>query len=328
MLFELGGKRVTRGKSIITIAFILVLFLLVTGCAQAGGKQKEIKIGYQKGATLLTLKENETFINELEQEGYTVTWSEFNTGSSILEALNAGSIDLANAGDLPALFALAKGSDFQFIASEPDAPGTEGIIVHPDAGIERLEDLKGKRVAFNQASISQYLTIKALDTVDLTVDDIIPVHLDPSDASIAFEKGDVDAWVVWDPYMTVAENSGNTILQTAEDIVVYRSFYLSSPTMTKEHPEAVAIYLKYIQDIGNTINQDQTDAAELMEEVTKVPAATWEIALKRKSLQTEYMGEATVHDLEMQAEDLLEMGLIDTPISFEGKVWYPDEAEK
>lgn len=317
-----------RNKSTIYILFVFALVLLAVGCSQAEGKQKEIKIGYQKGATMLTLKEREAFIDELEEEGYTVTWSEFNTGSSILEALHSGSIDFANAGDLPTLFSLAKGSDFQIIASEPDSPETEGIVVRPDAGIEKLEDLEGKRVAFNQASIAQYLTVKALETVDLTLDDITPVHLDPSDASIAFEKGDVDAWVVWDPYMTVAENSGNTILQTAEDIVVFRSFYLSSTEMTENYPEAVDIYLKHIGDIDEEINANPTDAAELMEEVTKVPAATWETALKRKGLKMEYMDEAIVEDIEMQAEDILEIGLIDSAISFEEKIWYPEDAKE
>ena len=109
---------------------------------------------------------------------------------------------------------LQKGSSFKYIASEPDSPASEGILVGKDSGIESLEDLKGKKVAFNNASIAQYLFVKSLDTVGLTIDDIEPVHLTPPDASIAFEKGDVDAWVVWDPYMTVAENQGNIILQT------------------------------------------------------------------------------------------------------------------
>ena len=236
-------------KQLAGIIVVFIVFVFVVACTQAKGSQKEIRIGYQKGATMLALKNDASFVKELKEQGYTVSWSEFNTGSSILEALDSGSIDFANAGDLPVVFALAKGSDFQLIGSEADTPQTEGILVRPDAGIRSLEDLGGKRIAFNKASISQYLTEKALHSVGLTMDDVTPFHLNPSDASIAFEKGEVDAWVVWEPYMTVAENAGNDILQTGEDLVVYRSFYLSTKEMTDKHPEVVNTYLSFIKEI-------------------------------------------------------------------------------
>src|SRR5690625_2026222 len=165
---------------------------LLTACGSVEGKAKEIKIGYQISAIFLLLKNNKDFENELKDKGYTITWSEFNTGISIMEALSSGSIDFANAGDTPALFALARGNDFRYIASEPDSFAAEGIVVRKDSNIKSLEDLKGKKVAFNNASIAQYLTIKALETVDLTVDDIETADLGPADANIAFEKGDVD----------------------------------------------------------------------------------------------------------------------------------------
>lgn len=312
------------GEMSLKLFVILVFSILLTACGTAESKSKEIKIGYQKGATMLSLKDNKDFEKELQEKGYTITWSEFNTGSSILEALNAGSIDFSNAGDMPTLFALAKGSDFKLIASNPDSPATEGIVVGKDTDIESLEDLKGKKVAYNNASIAQYLIVKALETVDLTIDDIESVHLAPSDASIAFEKGDVDAWVVWDPYMTVAENSGNIILQTAEGIVPLRGFHLSSTEMTENYQEVIETYVKYVSQIEEKIDHDPTEAAELMEEVTKVPADIWKIALKRSNYDVQYMDDNALIDLETQAQDLLDIGLIDNAIDFEDKIWRPE----
>lgn len=312
--------KILRKTSLKLVAF-LIFVLLLAGCGSSASSTKEIKIGYQKSATLLLLKENKDFENELKDKGYTITWSEFNTGISIMEALSSGSIDFANAGDMPALFALARGNDFRYIASEPDSSAAEGIVVRKDSNIKSLEDLKGKKVAFNNASIAQYLTIKALETVDLTVDDIETANLGPADANIAFEKGDVDVWVTWDPYMTVAENNGHIILQTAEGLVPYRSFHFSSAEMTEDYTDVVEIYVKYLNQIGQEINNDPTEAAELMEDVTKVPADVWKVALKRSENDAKFIDEEAINDIELQAQDLFDVGLIDEEIDLDGKIW-------
>lgn len=316
--------RLIEGK-FLRLFIVLAFALLLGACGIAEGKSMEIKIGYQKSATSLLLKDNKDFENELKEKGYTITWSEFNTGISIMEALSAGSVDFASAGDMPALFALARGSDFKYIASQPDSATSEGIVVRKDSGIESLEDLKGKKVAFNNASIAQYLTLKALETVDLTIDDIETANLGPSDANIAFEKGDVDVWVTWDPYMTVAENNGHTILQTAEGLVPYRAFHFSSAEMTEDYTEVVETYVKYLNQIGEEINDDPTEAAELMEEVTKVPADVWKVVLKRSGNDAQYIDDVAVNDIEIQAQDLFDVGLIDEEINLEGKIWRPED---
>ncbi|HAK15966.1 MAG TPA: sulfonate ABC transporter substrate-binding protein, partial [Acinetobacter junii] len=50
------------------------------------------------------------------------------------------------------------------------------------------------------------LLLKLLEAHNLTLNDIQPVYLPPSDARAAFEKGAVDAWVIWDPFFSAAEH--------------------------------------------------------------------------------------------------------------------------
>ncbi|WP_420768630.1 aliphatic sulfonate ABC transporter substrate-binding protein [Parageobacillus thermoglucosidasius] len=321
-------RSMKRSKHILWIIHFLVFSLLLSSCGKAeetGGKNKEIHIGYQKNGTTLLLKHKQELQKELEKEGYKVTWSEFNTGSSILEALNAGSIDFAGAGDIPSIFALEKGSNFNYIASEPSSPSSEGILVRKDSGIQSLEDLKGKRIAFNKASIAQYLLTKALDSAGLSMDDVEPVYLNPPEASIAFEQGEVDAWVVWDPYMTVAESKGHIILKDATGIVPYRTFYFSTPEITKEHPEIVKKFVEHLSNIGKQINHDPTEAAALLQKATNIPAETWEKVLNNKKSDVHFMDEKAVRDLQTEADDLLKIGLIKKQVQIEDYVWYPEK---
>jgi sulfonate transport system substrate-binding protein len=315
-------------KNFLLAISFLVLSVLLTSCGKSEetiGKNKEINIGYQKSGTTLLLKNKQELQKELEKEGYKVTWSEFNTGSSILEALNAGSIDFAVAGDIPSIFALEKGSSFKYIASEPSSPSSEGILVRKDSKIKSLEDLKGKRIAFNKASIAQYLLTKALNSVGLSINDIEAVYLNPPEASIAFEQGKVDAWVVWDPYMTVAESKGNNILKDASGIVPYRTYYFSTSELTKEHPEIIKKFIKHLANAGKQINEDPTEAAMLLQKTTNIPEGTWKKVLKKKKSDVQFMDEKAVHDLQEEADDLLKIGLIKKKVQIEEHVWYPEK---
>ncbi|MBO0997474.1 aliphatic sulfonate ABC transporter substrate-binding protein [Bacillus sp. SD075] len=320
-------NHVNQGKAFLSLFSILILALFLTACGKAAGtvgNNKEINIGYQKNGTSLTLKNKQALQKELEKEGYKVNWSEFNTGSSILEALNAGSIDFAGAGDIPSIFALSKGSDYKFIASEPSSPSSQGILVGIDSQIKSLEDLKGKKIAFNKASISQYLLNQSLDSVGLDMSDVEPVYLNPPDASVAFEQGEVDAWVVWDPYMTVSESKGNNILKNKAS-VPYRTFYFSSSKLANEHPEIVEKFVEHLADAGKEIDQNPTKAAALLQKETSIPKKTWEKVLNRKMSDVNFINEEAVQDLQAQADILLKIGLTEKAVNIDDHVWNPKD---
>jgi sulfonate transport system substrate-binding protein len=317
-------RKMKRHHSLILLVPLLVLSILLSACGQekqTTAKTQEVHIGYQKNGTTLTVKNNQELQKELEKEGYKVTWSEFNTGSSILEALNAGSIDFAGAGDIPSIFALSKGSDFKYIASAPSSPTSQGILVSKDSQIKSLKDLKGKKIAFNKASIAQYLLTRSLASVGLSENDVIPVYLNPPDASVAFEQGKVDAWVVWDPYLTVAESKGNVILDTPN--VPYRSFFFTRSTFAKDHPDIVKTFIKYTEKAGKEIDNNPSNAAKLLEKETNIPKQTWEKVLKKGKSTIQYMDKKTIQDLQVQSDDLLKIGLTNKTVKIQDFVWYP-----
>ena len=61
-------------------------------------------------------------------------------------------------------------------------------MVQKDSPIQSIKDLKGKRVALNKGSNVHYLLLKVLEANHLSLSDIQPVYLPPSDARAAFEK--------------------------------------------------------------------------------------------------------------------------------------------
>lgn len=162
-----------------------------------------LRIGFQKGGLLLLVKLRGSLEKALPN--VQVEWKEFPTGPTLLEALDAGAIDFGVTGAPPPVFAQAAGRDFVAVAAEPGLPHSEALAVRGDSPVQTVAQLRGKRIALAKGSSSHYLLLGALQKAGLKVSDVQPVFLGPADARAAFESGAIDAWVVWDPYLSILQ---------------------------------------------------------------------------------------------------------------------------
>ena len=183
-------------------ARLVALAMLFAAPPLCIGKESadRIRIGYQKSGAFLLLRGEGALEKKFDALGFKVEWKEFPSGPPLLEALNAGSIDVGHSGDAPLIFAQFSGVPFKYIGTTSPAEASAGIVVAKDSPIRTLQDLKGKRLAFTKGSSSHYLVAKALAEAGLTFEDIKPVYLQPAEARAAFQSGSVDAWAIWDPF--------------------------------------------------------------------------------------------------------------------------------
>lgn len=198
------------------IAIAAAAALLSLG--QVGAETRsELRIGYQKSASVLAWQKKEgTLEKRLAPLGVTVKWVEFPAGPQLLEGLNVGSVDVGFVGEAPPIFAQAAGANFVYIGNDPAAPEAEALVVPKDSTVKTVAELKGKKIALNKGSNVHYLLVKVLERNGLKYSDIQPVFLPPADARAAFEKGAVDAWVIWDPFLAASEKQiGARILPMA-----------------------------------------------------------------------------------------------------------------
>ncbi|MDE2037374.1 MAG: aliphatic sulfonate ABC transporter substrate-binding protein, partial [Pseudomonas sp.] len=167
-----------------------------------------LRVGYQKSSVSMVLA-REHHLFEQGLPGTKVEWIEFLGGPPLIEALNGGSIDIGNIGDIPPIFAQAAGIDIRYIGVEPNDGRTEAILLPKDSTVQSVAELKGKRVALLKGSSAHNLFLKSLLRAGLQWKDVNVVYLSPSDGRAAFEQGKVDAWVVWDPYYSAAVVDGS-----------------------------------------------------------------------------------------------------------------------
>ena len=243
--------------------------MMLSGCGKKEAENVTLNIGFQKYGLLPILKERGSLEAALKDQGVAVKWVEFPAGPQLLEGLNVGSVSFGEVGEAPPIFAQAAKTDLVYIANQPAVPKAEALIVQKDSAIQTIQDLKGKRVALNKGSNVHYLLLKLLEANHLTFNDIQVVYLPPADARAAFEKGAVDAWVIWDPFLSVAEHQLHArTLANGENLVKNYQFYLADRKFAQAHPKVVQAVVNELNLTTQWVSKNQDDAAKLLEAKT------------------------------------------------------------
>jgi len=272
-----------------------------------------VRIGYQKYGNLLLLKASGLLEETLKPLGTRVEWKQFVSGPVLMEALAAGAIDYGTAGETPPIFAQAGGAPLVYLGSEPPAPRGEAILVRTDSSLHTLADLKGRKIALNKGSNVHYLFVKALEKAGLTPKDVSPIYLAPADGRAAFERGSVDAWVIWDPFMAAAEATGRTrVLADGTGLVANHQFYLGTRRFTDQ--AVLGAIREAIVAIDARAAADPTTTARTLAPEIGLPVDVVAVALKRQTYAFQPMDARLAADQQVIADTFFKLGLIPKPV--------------
>jgi sulfonate transport system substrate-binding protein len=346
-------KEVERAmKRILHFSLTGVLFacLLLTGCgtktnepaspaetsksnetSAVSAESKTLRIGYQKGNTLHILKARGHLEQRLQEKGYQVEWTPFPTGSVLLEALTAGSLDFGHASDGNSVFAQAGGKPIVYVASESPYPKGVALLAAKDSAIHTVKDLKGKKVAVTKGGNQQYLLVKALQKEGLTYEDITPVYYkDASEGRIMFESGKIDVLGFWDPFYAVLENTGNTrVIVDGEGYTENRTYYFASQEFSKEHPDLIKIILEELQKSDEWANDHPGEVAKLLAPELNIDVASLELATKRRQYGVQKIDDHVIRVQQDLADTFHSLKLFPNRINIEDVIeknpnWLPD----
>ncbi|MEV0784426.1 ABC transporter substrate-binding protein [Streptomyces sp. NPDC050423] len=229
-------------------ALLLPFALLLTACGGAtsastasstdGKGSVTLNIGDQKGGYEAILRAS----GELDDLDYRIKWSTFTSGPPLLEAVNAGAVDIGGVGNTPPVFAAGAGSKVVVVGATHGSSAGEAIVVPEDSPLRDPARLKGASIAVAQGSSAHFQLISSLKKAGLNISDVRLKYLQPADALAAFSRGKVDAWAIWDPYTSQVLRGGKArVLTTGEGVVNGLGFQVASPAALKESGKSKAI---------------------------------------------------------------------------------------
>lgn len=249
---------------------LLGLLFVLAGCSSNAqgkeeGKKDVVRIGIQQSlGPLWIAKENGWFEEEFTKLGAEVEWVEFQSGPPQFEGIAAGKLDFTEVGNTPVIGGQAADVPFKEIAVTADGFLANGILVRPDSGIKTIEDLKGKKIAVAKGSSAFGFLYQVLEKNNIDPSELEIIQLQPDEATPAFENGSVDAWSIWEPFIsTQTVRNGAEILVNGEDVNLSSpSFAVARQEIIDEKPEYVNAFLEVFARAAQWRSDNKDDAVE------------------------------------------------------------------
>ena len=257
--------------------------LLPFGVARAAGKPSEIRIDWATyNPVSLVLKQQGLLEKELEKDSIGVRWVQTLGSNKALEFLNAGSIDFGSTAGSAALLGRINGNPIKsiYVFSRPE---WTALVTRKDSPINKIEDLKGKRVAVTRGTDPHIFLVRALLSVGLTEKDISEVLLQHPDGKTALIRGDVDAWAGLDPMMAQAQvEDGARLFYRNKDANTW-GILNSSEDFLKSYPDLTKRVLAVYEQARKYCLDHYDDEKSVFMNVTKLPGDVVDIQLKERT---------------------------------------------
>jgi sulfonate transport system substrate-binding protein len=187
--------------------------------------------------------------------------------------------------------------------------------VRADSPLRALPELRGKRVALQKGSSAHFLLVQAVAKAGLQWGDITPVYLAPADARAAFERGAVDAWVIWDPFLAAAEKQlGARVLTDGKGLVSNHQFYLASRGYAQKKPEIVKAIVEELAKLDQWAEKSPKDVAQLLAPQIGLDVGIAEISAQRFAYGIQPISAPVAAEQQKIADAFAELKLIPKPI--------------
>lgn len=197
-----------------------------------------------------------------------VEYTTVRAGSQVITAIAGGSLDLCNAGSSPMVVGFANGVKMTMVYIEKYITDSECLAVRKGKGINKLEDLRGRRIALPFNTSVHFAMLAALDTVSMTAADVELLNMKPDAIIAAWRRKDIDATFIWMPVLNHALAEGGEILLTTEDLQKYGVLAFDGivcrDKFKANHPDLVLAYLKEYNRLCMLYLEDPEEVVETM----------------------------------------------------------------
>src|SRR5690242_3437344 len=249
----------------------------------AADKPKEIRIDWATyNPVSMVLKEKGLLEKEFAKDGISIRWVQTLGSNKALEFLNAGSIDFGSSAGSAALVSKINGNPIKsiYIYSQPE---WTALVTRKDTTINKIADLKGKRVAVTRGTDPHIFLVRALLSAGMTEHDIVPVLLQHPDGKIALIRGDVDAWAGLDPMMAQAEIEDGARLFYRNKEANTWGILNTREAFLKEHPDLVRRVLAVYEEARMYSLAHYDELKKSFIAVTRLPDAVVDKQLKERT---------------------------------------------
>jgi len=196
----------------------------------------------------------------------------FDSGAEANRALASGSIDFATMGNVNAVTALARDLGVEMIWIHEVLGEIEALAVKNDSGINKIEDLAGKRVAVPFASTCHYVLLNVLKNAGIE-NQVQLLDMKTTETVAAWERGDVKAAYLWQPTLGQILKTGKVIVSSkemAQKGYITANVELVRKEFSNKYPEVVSSFITMLTEAAEIYREDPEKAATIVSEKLEI----------------------------------------------------------
>ncbi|MDT1064727.1 taurine ABC transporter substrate-binding protein [Paracoccus sp. CPCC 101403] len=239
MTMTLAGRR---------LAALTAAAVLMAGTASA----ETVVVGYQQIVGPFVAAIADGRLDEAAKKaGIEIDWRQFSSGGDISTALASGNVPIGVIGSTGIAASTTRGVDMQLFWILDNIGKSEALVARNGSGIEKPEDLVGKKVGVPFVSTSHFHLLIGMEKIwNISPKDVQILNMKPPQIVAAWQRGDIDAAYVWPPALSQlmadgkviadSEQIGAASVPTFDGLVVDKGFAEKNPEFMTEFTKAMA----------------------------------------------------------------------------------------
>ncbi|MCK8824921.1 ABC transporter substrate-binding protein [Fuchsiella alkaliacetigena] len=285
-----------NNNNFIKLSIIILASLLLLSLSACTPHEEELGVAFQPHyyPAVSGIISNSLEIEELTED-LDVSYASYLSGSDMISSLVAQDQMIGYMGDMPGLVAGDEDNlNGVIIAKDVWSPGKTTAIVTRKGEFDSVEELDNNDLDLrvNHYSYSHRFFLQVMEAENfenITANDLLDG--DPTTMLSQLENGDIDAAIVWEPFVSEIIERGKEVegfeaevLATGEEYPEFEdlSVVVAHPYLLENQPEAVVEWLKVHLEMQEIVNEEPERAIELLSE----PYTNYSAYVAERSLDT------------------------------------------
>lgn len=260
-----------------------------------------------------------------EKNGLDVTLRTGPSGSAMVAFLVQNQVQAALGGEIAGIQNFNLDNNVTVVASTVQMPRYFGVVAR---NIDSFGALKGKKIGVSLGSASDVFWRAIVEKRGLNVKDYTIVNVEPPEMLAALDRGNIDAFVAWEPWLTrtVQAVSGSKVVLDNEGILDPRAYLYMNRGWAMQNPEAAVSFMRALSEASQLLRSNPDESAKLIAGYLKMEVPFTRELTKKLNFDL-VMDQAAVDALKVIEVQLKDSGKLAKPVDWERFV-YTDPLKK
>ena len=195
--------------------------------------------------------------------------------------------------------------------------------------IDNLDQLKGKKVGIARGSGGEVFWLAMIDKLRLNPADYTVVNVEAPEMVAALERGNIDAYAVWEPWVTrgLGAVKNTKILKDQENILEQGVYIYMNKAWIAKNPAAAEGFMRALLEATDLINKDRKRAAKDVSNFLKNLDPPMVEQLMTKLTFDVQLSEFTLSLFRLAESQLKQQGKLTKPVDYNALI-YPELLRK